>query len=112
MNENTFLKVKGAALTIRALNHRLRQRIVNLLQTHGELTVTDIYIKIRLEQSVASQHLAILRKAGIVLTERRGKFIYYSIDKNRLSFVYRLCGEMSEDLDMMPKRKGFTAVNQ
>ena len=43
------------------------------------MTVTDIYVKLRLEQSVASQHLAILRKAGVVQTERDGKFIFYSL---------------------------------
>ncbi|HNA42223.1 MAG TPA: ArsR family transcriptional regulator, partial [Saprospiraceae bacterium] len=59
------------------------------------LTVTDIYIKLRLEQSVASQHLAILRRAGVVITDRNGKFIYYSIDKERLSQISRLVEELA-----------------
>ena len=50
----------------------------------GRITVTEIYVKLRLEQSVASQHLAILRKAGFVNTDRDGKFIYYSVNTNRL----------------------------
>ncbi|NBP06804.1 MAG: transcriptional regulator, partial [Bacteroidetes bacterium] len=33
---------------------------------------------------VASQHLAILRKAGFVNTTREGKFIYYSINLDRM----------------------------
>ncbi|MFN7278812.1 MAG: ArsR/SmtB family transcription factor, partial [bacterium] len=37
-----------------------------------------------LEQSVASQHLAILRRAGIVKAERDGKFIYYRINEERV----------------------------
>jgi DNA-binding transcriptional ArsR family regulator len=41
-------------------------------------------VKLRLEQSVASQHLAILRKAGFVKTDRDGKFIYYSVNINRM----------------------------
>ncbi|HMW27776.1 MAG TPA: ArsR family transcriptional regulator, partial [Ferruginibacter sp.] len=49
-----------------------------------------------LEQSVASQHLAILRKAGIVSTEREGKFIYYMVNYKRLDeislFVKNLVG--------------------
>jgi DNA-binding transcriptional ArsR family regulator len=59
------------------------------------MTVTDIYIKLRLEQSVASQHLAILRRAGVVLTERQGKFIYYSLDKDRLSQISQLVEELA-----------------
>lgn len=34
------------------------------------ISVTEIYVKLRLEQSVASQHLAILRRAGVVQTDR------------------------------------------
>ena len=54
------------------------------------------YVKLRLEQSVASQHLAILRKAGIVSTEREGKFIFYTINIPRIDsingFVKNLVG--------------------
>ena len=58
------------------------------------MTVTDIYIKLRLEQSVASQHLAILRKAQIVNTTRNGKFIYYSLNPERLSHISSLVEEL------------------
>jgi len=61
-----------------------------------KVTVTEIYVKLRLEQSVASQHLAILRRASIVTTIREGKFIYYAVDYNRLEqinkFVEQLVG--------------------
>lgn len=86
--ENTLkldlLELKKAAIILRALNHKLRQQIIKLIDEHGKITVTDIYIKLRLEQSVASQHLAILRKAGFVITTREGKYIYYSINMNRM----------------------------
>ena len=58
------------------------------------MTVTDIYIKLRLEQSVASQHLAILRRAGVVATDRQGKFIYYSLNKERLVEIGNLIKEL------------------
>ena len=64
--------------------HKLRQQILKLIDEQGKITVTEIYVKLRLEQSVASQHLAILRKAGFVNTDRDGKFIYYSVNTNRL----------------------------
>lgn len=79
-----LLNVKKAALILRALNHKLRQQILKLIDEHGKMTVTDIYVQLRLEQSVASQHLAILRKAGFVKTDRDGKFIYYSVNDARL----------------------------
>ncbi|MGI8951217.1 MAG: ArsR/SmtB family transcription factor [Chitinophagaceae bacterium] len=82
-----FFRVKKAALILRALNHKLRQQIIKLIDEHNKMTVTEIYIKLRLEQSVASQHLAILRRAGIVSTKRDGKFIYYTINYPRIKEV-------------------------
>jgi|SRR5215203_1700137 len=79
------LQLKKAALVLRAVNHKLRQQIMKLLHQNGRMTVTEIYVKLRLEQSVASQHLAILRKAGFVDTVRDGKFIYYSVNYERLA---------------------------
>jgi len=79
-----LLNVKKASLILRAINHKLRQQILKLISEQGRITVTELYVKLRLEQSVASQHLAILRKAGFVKTERDGKFIYYSVNNTRL----------------------------
>ena len=82
-----FLSVKKAVLILRALNHKLRQQMIRLLDEKQKMTVTELYVQLRLEQSVASQHLAILRRAGIVSTSREGKFIYYSVNHKRLSEI-------------------------
>ena len=47
-----FVNLKKAAMILRALNHKLRQQIVKLIDENKKLTVTEIYIKLRLEQSV------------------------------------------------------------
>lgn len=94
-SELNYADLKKAVLVLRAVNHKLRQRVVDLLEENVTMTVTDIYIKLRLEQSVASQHLAILRRAGVVLTERQGKFIYYSLDKDRLNQISKLVEELA-----------------
>jgi len=85
-----LLPLKKAALVLRAINHKLRLQILKLINQHGKLTVTEIYVKLRLEQSVASQHLAILRRAGYVTTERDGKFIFYSVNHERLAEIQQL----------------------
>jgi DNA-binding transcriptional ArsR family regulator len=79
-----LLLLKKTSVILRALNHKLRQQILQLIDQKGKVTVTEIYIHLRVEQSVASQHLAILRKAGFVNTTREGKFIYYSIKLDRI----------------------------
>ena len=90
-----YSMLRKAVLVLRAVNHKLRQRIVDLLEDSDTMTVTDIYIKLRLEQSVASQHLAILRRAGVVITDRQGKFIYYSLDRSRLTQINKLVEELA-----------------
>jgi DNA-binding transcriptional ArsR family regulator len=89
-----FLNLKKASMILRALNHKLRQQIIRLLDENKRLTVTELYIQLRLEQSVASQHLAILRRAGIVKTERHGKFIYYTINSNRIGEIMKCVDEL------------------
>lgn len=89
-----YVAVKSAAMTLRAINHKLRQQIVKLLEENKRMNVTDIYVKLRLEQSVASQHLAILRRADIVLTERDGKFIHYALNHARIAAVAHFVKEL------------------
>jgi ArsR family transcriptional regulator, virulence genes transcriptional regulator len=91
-----FVNLKKAAMILRALNHKLRQQIVKLIDDNKKLTVTEIYIKLRLEQSVASQHLAILRRAGIVKTTRDGKFIYYSVNSSRIEGIMSCVHSLTE----------------
>ncbi len=78
-----LLDIKKTALIIRAVNHKLRQQMLKIIDEHKKITVTELYQKLFLEQSVASQHLAVLRKAGFVKTHREGKFIFYSINPVR-----------------------------
>src|SRR6201995_4652675 len=82
-----FLRLKKAAMILRALNHKLRQQLLKLIDENQKITVTEIYVNLRLEQSVVSQHLAILRRAGIVITKREGKFIFYSLNYNRIKEI-------------------------
>jgi DNA-binding transcriptional ArsR family regulator len=91
-----LLGIKKAALALRAINHKLRQQILRYIDENRKITVTELYQALLLEQSVASQHLAILRKAGYVITNRDGKFIYYSVNYKRIKelnrFVENLVG--------------------
>ncbi|HQV76950.1 MAG TPA: metalloregulator ArsR/SmtB family transcription factor [Chitinophagales bacterium] len=98
-NIRTELKIdyqilRKSVMVLRAVNHELRQDMIRLIHQEGKMTVTDLYVKLRLEQSVASQHLALLRRAGIVVTSRDGKFIYYSVDVSRLDEISRLLEEL------------------
>jgi DNA-binding transcriptional ArsR family regulator len=90
-----LLDAKKAQNVFRALNHKLRISILETIEGSGnKMPVTDLYVKLRLEQSVASQHLAILRKAKLVTTQREGKWIFYSVNHPMLVVI----GQVSETL--------------
>jgi DNA-binding transcriptional ArsR family regulator len=78
------LRLKKAALVLRAINHPLRQQILQLLHKNERMAVTALYVKLKLEQSEASQHLAILRRAGFVKAQRDGQQVFYSVNYTRL----------------------------
>lgn len=88
------LKIKKASIVLKAINHKLRQVILQLIGDRGKITVTEIFLHLHLEQSVASQHLAILRKTGFVKTKREGKFIYYSVNRQRLLDLNKFVDEL------------------
>ena len=86
--------IKKDALVMRALNHKLRQQLITVINENRSLTVTQIFNKLGLDKSVASQHLAIVRKAGIVTTQREGKFIYYSINTLRAADIKNFVNQL------------------
>ena len=65
-------------LMFRAFSDRTRLRILYLLQG-GEHCVGDIVETLQVPQPRASQHLAYLRKAGLVLVRKSGLWSYYSL---------------------------------
>lgn len=80
-------ELKVGSRVFRAINHPLRLSIIKLIEEQTQLSVTQIYFKLRIEQSVASQHLAILRESEILTATRSGKHIYYSVNYDRIETI-------------------------
>lgn len=78
-------KLEVSAEVLRALTHPLRMQILEFIDRNEMINVNRIYSSLQLEQSITSQHLRILRQAGLVETERRGKFIHYRLRYGKLS---------------------------
>ncbi len=91
-----FPDLKKMLLITRALEHDIRKKMINLLCDQTKMTVTEVYLKMKIEQSVASQHLAILRKADVVSSIRDGKFIYYSLNKSQLEKIASFVSNAAE----------------
>lgn len=87
--------LKNAKYKVRALLHPLREKILALIESNkNEMNVTEIYVKLRIEQSVASQHLAVLRNENFVKARREGKIIYYSINHDEIKRCINACRQM------------------
>ena len=70
----------AVAERFKALADPTRVRMVNLLLRNGELCVCDVQCDFDLSQPTISHHLGILRKAGIVTSETRGRMAFYRVD--------------------------------
>jgi DNA-binding transcriptional ArsR family regulator len=64
---------------LKALSEPLRLRIVDLLRA-GPLTVSELSSELKSEMVTTSHHLKILKHAGLVQNERRGRCIVYQLD--------------------------------
>ena len=74
---NDFLYV------LKALADETRFNIVRLLLQH-DFCVRALAKRLRISEAAVSQHLQILRKAGVVKGEKRGYFTHYRVENEAL----------------------------
>ncbi len=74
----------------KAMADETRQRILSLLQA-GEMNESDIVARLDLTQPTISHHLALLRRANLVLTRREGKYAFF---RPNSACVTECCGEI------------------
>lgn len=76
-------KMKDAAELFKLLSVDKRIEIIELLK-QGEMSVNSLTDALGVTQSAVSQHLRILKAAGLVRDERKGYWIYYSLNQDAL----------------------------
>jgi ArsR family transcriptional regulator len=70
---------------LKALADETRLGIVRMLAAHDQpLCVCHIVDAFDLSQPTISHHLKLLREAGLITSEKRGLWAYYSLDRSRL----------------------------
>ena len=69
---------------LKAMAHPARFAILTVL-ARTERNVGEIEGATAIAQPMLSQQLAVLRKAGLVLTRREAKLVYYRIDQQALA---------------------------
>ena len=93
---------QAKAEMFRVLGHPARIRVLELLQA-GPLPVRDLLSEIEIEPSNMSQQLAVLRRAGVVVTFRENGLVMYALSTpavaDLLAVGRRILGEVLTDRD-------------
>jgi DNA-binding transcriptional ArsR family regulator len=96
--EDMYVKI------FKALAHPIRMKIVRTLQA-GPLCVCVLNENVEFSQSNLSQHLKILKEAGILKSEKDGLRIIYSIKDDEVMNLLEIAGKIiRKDLALMNSR--------
>lgn len=90
ISEKEFQHYDQMAEMLKTMGHTLRISIIKLLCENDKLSVTEIFTKLGIEQAVASHHLRLLKSAGIVAAQKKGKHSYYYIANAVINKIYEL----------------------
>ena len=85
-----------------------RLEILDILKRDNEITVNALAEQLEIPKANTSQHLAVLRQAGVVNTRRDGINVYYSLRSARISEACALTRQilverLEEQMAMMKK---------
>ena len=74
----------------------VRLEILDMLR-NGKKTVTELVQLIGVNQSNVSQHLQIMKDRGILRTEKKGNYVFYSIANPKISEAFGIMKEIMID---------------
>ena len=72
--------------TFKALSDPTRREILHLLRD-GAKTAGEIGSHFDMTRATVSHHLSVLRQAGLISDDRRGKYIYYELNLSVLDEI-------------------------
>jgi len=88
------------------LSESVRFKILSLISSKGELTAKDILSEFDFTQPTLSHHMSCLKEAGLVNVERRGRFAYYSVNKDTINLVLSGIESLKSGSKKAEKAKG------
>jgi ArsR family transcriptional regulator len=87
------------AIKLKALADPVRLRLFSLVASHsgGEACVCDISSDIDVSQPTVSHHLKVLKEAGLLSSERRASWVYYSVVPQGLATLSAVLSVVADD---------------
>ena len=80
-------ELEKAAFILKSIAHPSRLAIIKILSEHGLLAVSEISEALKLEQSLTSHHLNIMKTKGVLESKRDGKSIKYKLKLTEVTQV-------------------------
>ena len=81
------------ARTCKVFSNPTRLEILDLLRDK-EMSVTELIEKTKLSQANISQHLSIMKSKGIVISDRKGKNVYYQLTNPKINKAFDIIREV------------------
>ena len=72
-------KLDKVAYVLKTIAHPIRIGIVELLTHYDKMSVNEMCERLDSEQSLISHHLSVMKSKGILICEREGKQVFYSL---------------------------------
>lgn len=94
----------------KGLAHPLRIRALEILSAADEVSVTEMLDDMGLEASHLSQHLAVLRRYGLVVSERRASVVFYRLAYPQVAELLRVARALLAEV-LNSSRDGLTSFD-
>ena len=92
--DSHYKQYEPAAEIMKAMSHPMRLCILKGLSDEPNISVSDMTACLSVPQSTLSQQLAILRRAGLIVAEHRGKYVEYKLANDKIAgFLDKLLSE-------------------
>jgi len=101
-SDESFYEIKAKVISVLANPKRLQ--IIELLGK-SERTVTELSADLGIAQATTSQHLAVMRKSGVVETRKDGNFVYYHLADQKIAEACAVMSRAILDLLMSQQEK-------
>nr|WP_255727194.1 metalloregulator ArsR/SmtB family transcription factor [Nesterenkonia sp. DZ6] len=102
---------KVKANLFKGLSHPVRIRVLELLSVQAEVSVTELLAETTLEASHLSQHLAVLRRYDLVVSQRRGLQMFYSLAHPQVAELLAVAKELLQEILRTTERNLASALS-
>jgi DNA-binding transcriptional ArsR family regulator len=91
-------QLKQVAEVLKVIAHPLRLKIIKHLGTKSRASVSELIEQTGVEQSLVSHHLIKLKDKGVLIGEREGKNVYYTLADNHILNIFE-CMDQCDLID-------------